>query len=359
MEDIEQQKIINNAFVSETQEPIILKYVDKKEYKKLLTKLDNITIPDKEKYNHIYKLYFPIWLNVKTLDDLKNVDNWYIFIACSTLLFAETDLYFVKQTHKQIKTRKLHLKQYKDAINKKYWQVSGINNLRLHQLIAVNYLDFNDVDNWIKGHVKAIETKKRFNELKNKDKRTADENDEFNKLTQRINEWNIDHINGDKNNNCFNNLQIITHKDNLSKRANKNDSCVYEWDPADIIPLRTVLRNKDINVDFYYITKNNIYKIIKSNRINNRKSHTVINNNGTKTQLYRRLEPFNGIYMLLRLVDKDNRSRKRVMVENDDIERIYDINKIDDNRMQKIEIEDNDELNRMEEEEDYFIDPAE
>ena len=59
MAGIDQQEIINNAFISETQEPIILKYVDKKDYKNLLTKLENITIPDKEKYIHIYKLYFP------------------------------------------------------------------------------------------------------------------------------------------------------------------------------------------------------------------------------------------------------------------------------------------------------------
>ena len=357
MAAIDQQKIINDAFDSEPQDPIILKYVDKKEYKKLLTKIDNITIPDKEKYNHIYKLYFPIWLNVKKLEDLNNVDNWYICIACSTLLFAETDLYFVKRTHKQIKLKKLHLTQYKDAINKKYWQVPGINNLRLHQLIAVNYLEYNDVDNWIKGHIKATETKKRFNELKNKGKkRTTEENDEFNKISQRINEWNIDHINGDKNNNLYTNLQIITHKDNLSKRTIKNDSCVYEWNPADIIPLKTVLRNKDINVDFYYITKNNIYKIIKSNRVNNRKPHTVINN-GTKTQLYRKLEPFNGIYMLLRSVDKDNKSKKRVMVEHDDIEKIYNINRNGNNGIKKTEIEDNEELNKMEE--DYLEDTAE
>ena len=145
-------------------------------------------------------------------------------------------------------------------------------------------------------------------------------------------------------------------KDNLSKRTIKNDSCVYEWNPADIIPLKTFLRNKDINVDFYYITKNNIYKIIKSNRVNNRKPHTVINN-GTKTQLYRKLEPFNGIYMLLRSVDKDNKSKKRVMVEHDDIEKIYNINRNGNDGIKKTEIEDNEELNKMEE--DYLEETAE
>lgn len=359
MTGIDQQEIINNAFVSETQEPIILKYVNRKDYKNLLTKLDNITIPDKENYNTIYKLYFPIWLNVKTEDDLKKIDNWYIFIAGSTLLFAQTDLYFVKQTPKQIKLKKIHLTQYKDAINKKYWQVPGINNLRLHQLIAVNYLKFEDVDNWIKGHIKAIETKKRFNELRNKgEKRTAEEKKEFESINQRINEWNIDHINGDKNNNCFNNLQIITHKDNLRKRTTQpNKTFIYEWDPADIVPLRTILKNKDINVDYYYINKNNIYKIVKRNRINKRKPHTVINTNGTKKQLYRTLEPHNGVYLLVSNIDKDNRKRTRVLIDNNNIEMIYSINRIEDNRRRKTEIDDNDELNQMEE--DYFEDPAE
>lgn len=359
MAAIDQQEIINNAFVSETQEPIIIKYVNKKEYKNLLTKLDNITIPDKEKYIHIYKLYFPNWWNVKKDEDLKNVNNWYVFIACSTVLFAETDLYFVKQTPKQIKLRKLHLTQYKDAINKKYWQVSGINNLRLHQLIAVNYLKFEDVDNWIKGHIKAIETKKRFVELSNKGKsRTEEEKKEFENIKQRINEWNIDHINGDKNNNCCYNLQIITHKDNLSKRTTQpGKTFIYEWDPTDIIPLRTVLKNKDINVDYYYINKNNIYKIVKGNRINKRKPHTVINTNGTKQQLYRTLEPHNGVYLLVSNIDKDNRRRRRVLIDHDNIENIYNINKIEDNRRKKIEIDNNDELNQMEE--DCFTDPAE
>lgn len=356
---IEQQEIINNAFVSETYEPIILKYVNRKDYKKLLTKLDNITIPDKENYNTIYKLYFPNWRNIKNVEDLKNVDNWYVFIAGSTLLFAQTDLYFVKQTLKQIKLKKIHLTQYKDAINKKYWQVSGINNLRLHQLIAVNYLKFEDVDNWIKGHIKAIETKKRFVELRNKgNKRTSEEKDEFEKINQRINEWNIDHINGDKNNNCFNNLQIITHKDNLHKRTTQPDKTfIYEWDPTDIVPLKTVLKNKDINVDYYYINRNNIYKIVKRNRINKKKPHTVINTNGIKQHLYRKLEPHNGVYLLVSIIDKDNKIRKRVLVEHYDIEEIYNINRTEDNGRRKEEIEDNDELNQMEE--DYFEDPDE
>ena len=358
MAAIDQQEIINNAFVSEPHEPIILKYANRKDYKNLLTKIDNITIPDKENYNTIYKLYFPIWLNVKTEDDLKNVNNWYVFIAGSTLLFAQTDLYFVKQTPKQIKLKKIHLTQYKDAINKKYWQVPGINNLRLHQLIAVNYLKFDDVDNWIKGHIKAIETKKRFNELRNKGKsRTAEENDEFEKINQRINEWNIDHINGDKNNNSCYNLQIITHKNNLSKRTIQPKTFIYEWDPSDIVPLRTILKNKDINVDYYYINKNNIYKIVKRNRFNKRKPHNVINTNGTKHQLYRTLEPHNGVYLLVSNFDKDNRRRKRVLVDHDDIEKIYNINNIENNRHKKIEIDDNDELKQMEE--DYFTDPAE
>ena len=332
MAGIDQQEIINNAFISETQEPIILKYVDKKDYKNLLTKLENITIPDKEKYIHIYKLYFPNWWNVKKDEDLKNVNNWYLFIACSTLLFAETDLYFVKRNKKQIKLRKIHLTQYKDAINKKYWQVSGINNLRLHQLIAVNYLKFEDVDNWIKGHIKAIENKNRFVELKNKgEKRTDKENEEFTNIYQRINEWNIDHINGDKNNNCCYNLQIITQKENLRKKITKPDKThIYEWDPSDIVPLKSVLKNKNINVDYYWINKNNIYKIVKRNRINKRGQHTVINTNGTKKQLYRKLEPHNGVYLLVSIIDKDNRSRKRILVDNDDIETIYNINRIED-----------------------------
>lgn len=332
MAAIDQQEIINNAFVSEPQEPIILKYVNKKDYKNLLTKLDNITIPDKENYNTIYKLYFPIWWNVKKDEDLKKIDNWYVFIACSTLLFAQTDLYFVKQTPKQIKLKKIHLTQYKDAINKKYWQVPGINNLRLHQLIAVNYLKFEDVDNWIKGHIKAIETKKRFVELSNKGKnRTAEEKDEFNKISQRINEWNIDHINGDKNNNSCYNLQIITHKANLRKKATQpNKTFIYEWDPADIVPLKSVLKKKDLSVDYYYINKNNIYKIVRSNRINKKKPHTVINTNGTKQQLYRKLEPHNGVYLLVSIIDKDNKIRKRVLVDNDDIEEIYNINRTED-----------------------------
>lgn len=332
MAGINQQEIINNAFISETQEPIILKYVDKKDYKNLLTKLEKITIPDKEKYIHIYKLYFPNWWNVKKDEDLKNINNWYVFIAGSTLLFAETDLYFVKQTPKQIKPRKIHLTQYRDAINKKYWQVSGINNLRLHQLIAVNYLKFEDVDKWIKGHIKAIENKNRFVELRNKgEKRTDKENEEFTKISQRINEWNIDHINGDKNNNSCYNLQIITQKDNLRKKITQPDKThIYEWDPADIVPLKSVLKNKDINVDYYYINKNNIYKVVNSNRINKRKSHTVINTNGTKKQLYRKLEPHNGVYLLVSIIDKDNKIRKRVLVDNDDIETIYNINRTED-----------------------------
>ena len=136
-----------------------------------------------------------------------------------------------------------------------------IDNVRLHQVIAMNYCDAKQREEYIKAYL-------------NK--------------TKRLTNINIDHIDGDRRNNNPSNLQIITHKENCNKRKSRNvqSNIIKITNKEELKPITKI--NKEKLKYTYYLYNDKIYRELTGIKRKN-EFKEIIGKQGNNGEIYYRL----------------------------------------------------------------------
>lgn len=138
-------------------------------------------------------------------------------------------------------------------------------NIRLHQLIALNYCDTKQCKEYIKARL--------------------------NKKT-RLTNIDIDHIDGDNSNDDPSNLQIITHKENTNKRRERNQetNIIEIPDKEELKPITKI--NKQELKYTYYLYNDKIYRELTGKKRKNEYKE-IIGKEGNDGEIYYKFQKEN------------------------------------------------------------------
>lgn len=228
---------------------------DNKKFNKDIKNIKQFIYNFDDRYDDNILLLYPNFNKVKKLEDIYNVNNLHIFFAFQSRSHPEK--YYFRRLTKNLKNiRKTAIGTYNFD---EYPRI--IENVRLHQVIAMNYCDKDKCEEYIKAYL-------------NK--------------TRRLTNIDIDHIDGDRSNNNPSNLQIITHYDNLKKRKSRNtQSNIIEIpDKEELKPITKI--NDDELKYIYYLYNDKIYRELTGKKRNNEYKE-IIGKEGNNGEIYYRL----------------------------------------------------------------------
>ena len=200
---------------------------DNEEFNKDIKNIKKFIKNSNDRYKNMKLLLYPNFDKVEKFEDIYNVKNLHIFFAFQSRSNPEK-YYFRRLTKNLQNIRKTAIETYNFD---EYPRI--IDNVRLHQVIAMNYCDKDKCEEYIKAYL-------------NK--------------TGRLTNIDIDHIDGNRRNNNPSNLQIITHKNNLKKRKPRNTqtNIIEIPDKEELKPITKI--NKQELKYIYYLYNDKIYR---------------------------------------------------------------------------------------------------
>lgn len=227
---------------------------DNKKFNKDIKKIKQFIYNFDDRYDDNILLLYPNFDKVEKFEDIYNVKNLHIFFAFQSRSHPEK-YYFRRLTKNLQNIRKTALETYNFD---EYPRI--IDNTRLHQVIAMNYCDAKQCEEYIKAYL--------------------------NKKT-RLTNINIDHIDGNRRNNNPSNLQIITHKENCNKRKSRNvqTNIIKISDKEELKPITI---NKVPLKYCYYLYNDKIYRELKGIKRKNEYKE-IIGKQGNNGEIYYRL----------------------------------------------------------------------
>ena len=228
---------------------------DNEKFNKDIEKIKHFIRNFNDRYENNILLLYPNFDKVKQFEDIYNVKNLHVFFAFQSRSHPEK-YYFRRLTKDLLNIKKTAITTYNFD---EYPRI--IDNVRLHQVIAMNYCDKDKCKEYIEAYL-------------NK--------------TGRLTNIDIDHIDGDRTNNNPSNLQIITHKDNLKKRKSRNvQSNIIEIpDKEELKPITKI--NDDELKYIYYLYNDKIYRELTGKKRKNEYKE-IIGKEGNNGEIYYRL----------------------------------------------------------------------
>lgn len=200
---------------------------DNKKFNKDIKNIKQFIYNFDDRYDDNILLLYPNFDKVEKFEDIYNVNNLHIFFAFQSRSHPEK-YYFRRLTKNLQNIRKTAIETYNFD---EYPRI--IDNVRLHQVIAMNYCDKDKCKEYIKAYL-------------NK--------------TGRLTNIDIDHIDGNRRNNNPSNLQIITHKNNIKKCKSRNTqtNIIEIPDEEELKPITKI--NKQELKYTYYLYNDKIYR---------------------------------------------------------------------------------------------------
>ena len=232
---------------------------DNKKFNKDIKNIKQFIYNFDDRYDDNILLLYPNFDKVEKFEDIYNVKNLHIFFAFQSRSHPEK-YYFRRLTKNLQNIRKTTIETYNFD---EYPRI--IDNVRLHQVIAMNYCDEKQCEEYIKAYL-------------NK--------------TGRLTNIDIDHIDGNRRNNNPSNLQIITHKENNNKRKSRNTqtNIIEIPDKEELKPITKI--NKQELKYTYYLYNDKIYRELTGKKRNNEYKE-IIGKQGSKGEIYYKFQKKN------------------------------------------------------------------
>lgn len=259
---------------------------DNKKFNKDIKKIKQFIYNFDDRYDDNILLLYPNFDKVEKFEDIYNVKNLHIFFAFQSRSHPEK-YYFRRLTKNLQNIRKTALETYNFD---EYPRI--IDNTRLHQVIAMNYCDAKQCEEYIKAYL-------------NK--------------TGRLTNINIDHIDGNRRNNNPSNLQIITHKENCNKRKQRNVQTNIIEIP-DKEELKPITINKVPLKYTYYWYNGKVYRELTGSKRDN-EFKEIIGKLGNNGEIYYRLQKKNKNSQAIKTLDEikkiiDEQEKQKEKQEN-------------------------------------------
>ena len=228
---------------------------DNEEFNKNIKDIKKFIKNSNDRYKNMKLLLYPNFKKIKNFEDIYNVNNLNIFFVFQSRSHPEK-YYFRMITANRKNINKVKIINYFSDVYPRVYV-----NIRLHQLIAMNYCDAKQCEAYIKAYL-------------NK--------------TGRLTNINIDHIDGNRRNNNPSNLQIITHKENCNKRKSINvqSNIIKISDKEELKPITKI--NEEKLKYTYYLYNDKIYRKLKGIKRNNEYKE-IIGKEGNNGEIYYRL----------------------------------------------------------------------
>lgn len=243
---------------------------DNEEFNKDIKNIKKFIKNSNDRYKNMKLLLYPIFKKIKNFEDIYNVNNLNIFFVFQSRSHPEK-YYFRMLSANRKKIRDVEIENYNHDVYPRVYV-----NIRLHQLIALNYCDTKQCEEYIKA---------RLNK------------------TGRLTNIDIDHIDGDKNNNNPSNLQIITHKENSNKRSERNQetNIIEISDKEELKPITKI--NDDKLKYTYYLYNDKIYRELKGSKRDNEYKE-IIGKLGNNGEIYYKLQKENKKSQAIKTLDE-------------------------------------------------------
>lgn len=232
---------------------------DNKKFNKDIKNIKQFIYNFDDRYDDNILLLYPNFDKVEKFEDIYNVKNLHIFFAFQSRSHPEK-YYFRSLTKNLQNIRKTVIETYNFD---EYPRI--IDNVRLHQVIAMNYCDKDKCKEYIEAYL-------------NK--------------TGRLTNIDIDHIDGNRRNNNPSNLQIITHKDNIKKCKSRNTQTnIIEIPDKEKLKPITKINKQELKYT-YYLYNDKIYRELKGMKRNNEYKE-IIGKEGNGGEIYYKFQKKN------------------------------------------------------------------
>lgn len=232
---------------------------DNEEFNKDIKNIKQFIRNFNDRYKNMKLLLYPNFDKVEKFEDIYNVKNLHIFFAFQSRSHPEK-YYFRRLTKNLQNIRKTAIETYNFD---EYPRI--IDNVRLHQVIAMNYCDKDKCKEYIEAYL-------------NK--------------TGRLTNIDIDHIDGNRRNNNPSNLQIITHKNNIKKCKSRNTqtNIIEIPDKEELKPITKI--NKQELKYTYYLYNDKIYRELTGKKRNNEYKE-IIGKQGSRGEIFYKFQKKN------------------------------------------------------------------
>lgn len=232
---------------------------DNEEFNKNIKDIKKFIKNSNDRYKNMKLLLYPNFKKIKKFEDIYNVNNLHIFFVFQSRSHPEK-YYFRMLSANRKKIRDVEIENYNSDIYPRVYV-----NIRLHQLIALNYCDAKQCEEYIKA---------RLNK------------------TGRLTKIDIDHIDGDSRNNNPSNLQIITHKENTNKRKARNQetNIIEIPDKEELKPI-TKINEEKLKYTYYWYNGKVYRELTGSKRDNEFKE--IIGKLGNNGEIYYKFQKKN------------------------------------------------------------------
>ena len=232
---------------------------DNEEFNKNIKDIKKFIKNSNDRYKNMKLLLYPNFKKIKNFEDIYNVKNLNIFFVFQSRSHPEK-YYFRMLSANRKKIRDIKIENYNSDVYSRVYV-----NIRLHQVIAMNYCDKDKCEEYIKARI----NKKG-----------------------RLTNIDIDHIDGDKDNNNPSNLQIITHKDNCNKRKSRNTqtNIIEILDKEELKPITKI--NDDELKYTYYLYNDKIYRELTGKKRNDEYKE-IIGKEGNNGEIYYKFQKEN------------------------------------------------------------------
>lgn len=232
---------------------------DNEEFNKNIKDIKKFIKNSNDRYKNMKLLLYPNFKKIKNFEDIYNVNNLHIFFVFQSRSHPEK-YYFRMLSANRKKIRDVEIENYNSDIYPRVYV-----NIRLHQLIALNYCDAKQCEEYIKA---------RLNK------------------TGRLTNIDIDHIDNNKDNNNPSNLQIITHYDNLKKRRTRNQetNIIEILDEEELKPI-TKINDEELKYTYYWYNGKVYRELTGKKRKNEYKE--IIGKEGNNGEIYYKFQKKN------------------------------------------------------------------
>ena len=243
---------------------------DNKKFNKDIKNIKQFIYNFDDRYDDNILLLYPNFNKVEKFEDIYNVKNLHIFFAFQSRSHPEK-YYFRRLTKNLQNIRKTAIETYNFD---EYPRI--IDNVRLHQVIAMNYCDKDKCKEYIEAYL-------------NK--------------TGRLTNIDIDHIDGNRRNNNPSNLQIITHKENNNKRKSRNTqtNIIKISDKEELKPITKI--NKQELKYTYYLYNDKIYRELTGKKRKNEYKE-IIGKQGNDGEIYYKFQKENKKSQAIKTLDE-------------------------------------------------------
>ena len=232
---------------------------DNEEFNKDIKNIKKFIKNSNDRYKNMKLLLYPNFKKIKNFEDIYNVNNLNIFFVFQSRSHSEK-YYFRMLSANRKKINKVKIINYSSDVYPRVYV-----NIRLHQVIAMNFCDAKRCEEYIKA--------------------------KLNKKG-RLTNIDVDHIDGDRRNNNPSNLQIIAHKENCNKRKSRNvqSNIIKITDKEELKPITKI--NEEKLKYTYYLYNDKVYRELTGSKRDN-EFKEIIGKQGNNGAIYYKFQKKN------------------------------------------------------------------